>query len=258
MGIQHRVAIVTGSGSGIGRAIAERYAREGARLVLAEINQAAGEAVAAGIRAAGGSAICVPTNVAEATAVQAMVAQAMQQYGRIDILVNAAGIEYHGDARTHELSEEVWDLIMGVNLRGYWLCAKYVIPEMLKQGSGAIIHIASPTGFTAAPGELAYSASKGGVAAMVRTMAVEYARDGIRVNAIVPGFIDSPLNAGILPDEGARTRFGNMLAAGRLGKPEDLAGMAVFLASDDAAFCYGGFYWVDGGALAQAAFQRWE
>jgi meso-butanediol dehydrogenase / (S,S)-butanediol dehydrogenase / diacetyl reductase len=258
MRLANNVAIITGSGSGIGRAIAERYAREGAMVVIADINRDAAEHVATEIQAQAGQAHVVQVDVSQAGSVQAMVTATLAQYGRIDILVNNAGIEYRGDTRTHELTEEVWDLIMGVNLRGYWLCSKYVIPVMLQQGGGAIIHLASPTGFTAAPHQLAYSTSKGGVAAMVRTMAIEYARENIRVNAIVPGFIDSPLNAGVLPNDATRSHYGNMLAAGRLGKPEDLAGIAVFLASEEAAFCFGGFYWVDGGALAQSAFQRWK
>jgi NAD(P)-dependent dehydrogenase (short-subunit alcohol dehydrogenase family) len=251
MQLPGKVAVITGAGSGIGRAVAERYAREGATVVIAEVDDARGEGAAGAIRADGGQALFIHADVAQGESVREMVAAAVARCGRIDILVNNAGIEHHGDGRTHEVSEEGWDRIMAVNLRGYWLVAKHVIPIMLAQGGGIIINVASPTGFRSVPGEIAYCTSKGGVAALTRGMAIEYIRENIRVNALVPGFIDTPLNAPVLTSDAERARWGETVPAGRLGTPQDLAGMAVFLATDDARYCVGGFFWVDGGASAQ-------
>jgi len=166
--------------------------------------------------------------------------------------VNNAAVQLHGqDARAHELSEEVWDRTYAVNIRGPWLCAKYAIPAMLSRGGGAIVNIASPTGMVGcAPGYTAYSSSKGAVFALTRVMAADYARDGIRVNAIVPGPTDTPLIAEMLADPQQREELNRLTLFGRLGRPEEVASLAVFLASDEAIFCTGGFYMVDGGLTA--------
>jgi NAD(P)-dependent dehydrogenase (short-subunit alcohol dehydrogenase family) len=251
MRLKGQVAIITGAGTGIGRAVALRYAAEGVKVVVAEINVEAGSGVAQEIRAAGGKALFVRTDVAEEKEVQAMVEVAVKKYGRIDILFNNAGIQIYGkDARVHELSTEVWDRTLGVNLRGQWLSAKYVIPHMLKQGRGCIINMASPTGLRGYENLTAYSTSKGGITALTRAMAADYSRHHIRVNAIVPGCIDTPMNAVRLTDEKTRQKRIAMTPWGRLGTAEDVAGVAVFLASDDADFCVGGFYAVDGGMMA--------
>ena len=162
MRLKDKVAIVTGGGVGIGRAVAEFYAREGASVVIAEISAATGEAGARAIAGAGGKTTFIRCDVSQAREVKAMVEEAVRQYGGIDILVNNAAIQMHGaDARAHELAEEIWDRTMAVNLRSVWLCSKYVIPSMLARGGGSIIHIASPTGLTGcAPTYTAYSTSK--------------------------------------------------------------------------------------------------
>jgi NAD(P)-dependent dehydrogenase (short-subunit alcohol dehydrogenase family) len=251
MRLKDQVAIITGAGAGIGKAVALRYAAEGAQVLLAEIDSQRGSDTAREIHSAKGEAFFVRTDVAEEADVQALVKTAIVRYGRIDILVNNAAVLMHGkDTRLHELSSAVWDRTLAVNLRGYWLCAKYVIPYMLNQGHGCIINLASPTGLRGYKGLTAYSVSKGGVAALTRAMAADYTRENIRVNAIVPGSMDTPLNAPILADRKVRKRLTDMAPCGRLGTGEDVAGLAVFLASRDADYCAGGFYTADGGLMA--------
>jgi NAD(P)-dependent dehydrogenase (short-subunit alcohol dehydrogenase family) len=249
MRLKDKVAIVTGGGAGIGEAIALKYAQEGAKVVVAEINPNRGNSSAQAIQKQGGEGIFVPTDVSSEDQVKALVQTAIERYGRIDILVNNAAILIsHGDTRAHEVTSEVWDRTMNTNLRGYWLCAKYTIPHMIAQGKGNIILIASRTGIRGFTGIAAYSASKGGVFALMRSMAADYARNGIRVNAIVPGTTDTPMNAEEFSDPEARNKYIPRIPAGRLGVGSDLAGMATLLATDEASFCIGGVYMVDGGA----------
>jgi NAD(P)-dependent dehydrogenase (short-subunit alcohol dehydrogenase family) len=252
MRLENKVAIVTGGGAGMGQAVAEGFAREGARVVVGEINPALGQAVAEAIQQAGGEAIFVRADVSQASDNEALVAAAVQAFGGLDILYNNAAIQLHGqDARAHELSEEVWDRTYALNIRGVWLCAKYAIPAMLERGSGSIINVASPTGMVGcAPGYTAYSSSKGAVYALTRVMAVDYARDKIRVNAVIPGATNTPLIAELLADEETRRNLAAQAPLARLGQPEDVVGLAIFLASDESSFCTGGYYAVDGGLTA--------
>lgn len=249
MRLKDKVAIVTGGGAGIGEAISLKYAQEGARVVVAEVNPDRGNSALQAIQKQGGEAIVLPTDVSSEDQVEAMVKAAIERFGRIDILVNNAAILIaHGDTRAHEITNEVWDRTMNTNLRGYWLCSKYVIPHMLSAGKGSIIFIASRTGIRGFTGLAAYSASKGGVFALMRSMAADYARSGIHVNAIVPGTMDTPMNAEEFSDPEVRQNYIPRIPAGRLGVGPDIAGMATFLATDEAFFCIGGVYMVDGGA----------
>jgi NAD(P)-dependent dehydrogenase (short-subunit alcohol dehydrogenase family) len=251
MRLKNKVAIVTGAGDGIGRGIAQRFGCEGAAVVVAELNAASGDSAAQSIRGTGGKAVFIQTDVSDEAQVKSMVDETLHRYGRIDVLCNnAAVLLIHEEARAHELTNEAWDRTMAVNLRGYWLCSKYVIPAMLRQGAGSIIHVASPTGLFGFTRLTAYSASKGGVIGLMRAMAADYGPEHIRVNAIVPGTIDTPMNAVELSDPGTRQRFAQIAPARRLGTPDDLAGMALFLASDDSDYCIGGIFTVDGGLTA--------
>jgi NAD(P)-dependent dehydrogenase (short-subunit alcohol dehydrogenase family) len=251
MRLKDKTAIVTGGGAGIGRAIAQRFASEGCAVVIAEIDQDAGESTAQFIRDSGHEALFFRTDVSNEAQIKAMAEQTEQRYGRIDVLCNnAAVLLVRQEARAHELTTETWDRTIGVNLRGCWLCSKYVIPAMLRGGGGSILHLASPTGLFGFTRLTAYSASKGGVIGLMRAMAADYAPDRIRVNAIVPGTIDTPMNAVELADPKMRDHFAALTPARRLGTPQDLEGIAVFLASDESAYCVGGVFTVDGGLTA--------
>ncbi len=251
MRLRGKVAIVTGSAGGIGRGIAERFCREGASVVLTDIDAVNGKEAAKTIRSGGGECFFAQGDVSREDDVRQFANQALQRYRKIDILCNNAAILLSGqEARAHELSREAWDRTLAVNLTGYWLCSKHVIPAMLEQRSGSIIHVASPTGLLGFPKLTAYSTSKGGVFALMRAMAADYGPDVIRVNAIVPGTIDTPMNATTLATAESRAHFSALAPLGRLGTPDDLAGIAVFLASQESAYCTGAVFTVDGGLTA--------
>ena len=252
MKLRGKVAVVTGAGAGIGQAIAGRFAAEGAAVVVADVDSDRGAAAAAAIREAGGAVVAVRADVSQAADAESMAALALEQFGRLDILCNNAAVQLHQvDARAHELSEEIWDRTYAINAKGVWLCSKAAIPHMLRGGGGAIVNIASPTGLVGcAPGYTAYSSSKAAVFGLTRVMAADYGAGNIRVNAIVPGTTETPLIAEILSDPATRAGLLAKSLLGRLGTPEDVAGLALFLASDDARYCTGGFYMVDGGLTA--------
>ncbi len=247
--LNDKVAVVTGGASGLGQAAAKALAREGAKVVIADVSEDNGDATAQAIREAGGDALFVRCDVSRAGDAAALFAVRAAHYGPADVLYANAAIELLGvDARAHELDEAVWDRIMAVNLKGMWLTCKHGLIEMMKRRRGSIIIAASPTGlYGLGAGETAYSASKGGVAGLMRVMAADYARDGIRINAVVPGNMDTPLNAQALGTPALREEAAAAIPMGRLGLAEDLTGLVVFLASDESSYCTGGFYMCDGG-----------
>jgi NAD(P)-dependent dehydrogenase (short-subunit alcohol dehydrogenase family) len=247
-----KVAVVTGSALGLGRAVAGRFAKEGAMVVGADTDAAAGAEAVEQIRKAGGRAIFVPTDISQDREVRSLLAAAAAEFGRIDVLYNNAAVLFHDrDVRAHELSLEIWDQVMSVNLRGTFLCSKHAVPIMLKQGGGSIINLGSPTGMVGcAPNLTAYSTSKAGIFGLTRVMAAAYARDGIRVNVVIPGTMDTPMNGPVLGNDGVREEYREAVPMGRLGRPCDIEGIAVFLASDDSAYCTGGVYTCDGGLTA--------
>lgn len=242
-----KVAIITGAGSGIGRAIALGYVREGARVFGIDLNLAGLQETAT--QAAAGAMIGHQADITDPAQIEAAVAACLQELGTLSVLVNNAAIQLHGqDGPCHEVPVEVWERTLAVNLRGPFLGAKYALPALMQAGGGVVINIASPTGFSGhGAGYTAYSTSKGGVTTLTRVIAKDYAQYGIRCNAIVPGATETPLTDEIFADQGVRQALTSATALGRLGKPADLVGIAVFLASDEAAFATGAHFFVDGG-----------
>lgn len=250
-----RVALVTGGGSGIGRASAVAFAREDAKLIVADVDEDGGQETVRMIEAAGGTALFVRADVSQATEVTALVEQAVTTYGRLDCALNNAGIQ--GDIRqTAECSQENWDRIIATNLTGVWLCMKHEIPHMLNQGGGTIVNTASNFGLVGSNGMPAYSASKHGVLGLTKTAALEYAKSGIRINAVCPGPVQTPLVDKVLA---AQPELGDQIIkaiearepVGRMGRPEEIAEAVVWLCSDAASFVTGTAMSVDGGFVTQ-------
>jgi len=252
MRLSGKVTIVTGASAGLGRAVAARFAREGASVVAADVNETDGSALVAKLKSEGLDAMFVRTDVSQESMVKALYDAAFSRYGKVDVLYsNAAILLPDRDLPIHEISMETWDLVLNVNLRGAFLCAKYAAISMLRSGGGSIILLGSPTGLVGcAPALTAYSTSKAAIMGLTRVMAASYARDGIRVNSIVPGTMDTPMNAYILADPAVRERYRDAVPVGRLGTPEDIEGIALFLASDESSYCTGGLYMCDGGLTA--------
>ena len=246
-----KVALITGAGSGIGRASALAFAREGAKVAVADIVVEGGEETVRMVKEAGGEAFFIKVDVSNAAEVEAMVNAVVDTYGRIDCAYNNAGIEGRL-ASTDEYPEDVFDKVIDINLTGVWLCMKYELPHMLKQGSGAIVNTASGAGLIGVAGMSAYVASKHGVVGLTKTAALEYAKSGIRVNSVCPGLIQTPMVERITADQ---PQLGEALVAaepvGRTGKPEEIAESVVWLSSDAASFVTGHAMSVDGGFVAQ-------
>jgi len=249
--LQGKVALITGAGSGMGRAAAELFAAEGASVVVSDIDEAAGNEAVAAIRAAGGDAAFVRANVSEWDDCKAMVAAAVGTYGGLHVLYNNAGIFPADDGGVLDTPQQTWRRVMAINLEGVWLGCKAGIPAMLESGGGAIVNVASFVALMgAATAQIAYTASKGGVLSMTREIAVEFARQGIRANALCPGPIETPLLQELLADPQRRARRLVHIPMGRLGRADELAKAALFLASDDASFMTGAALVVDGGITA--------
>ncbi|MCF2148616.1 SDR family oxidoreductase [Desmonostoc muscorum LEGE 12446] len=243
-----KVALVTGASSGIGRASAIAFARAGAKVVAASRRIPEGEATAHQIQEIGGEAIFIKTDVSKADDVEALIQKTVDIYGRLDCACNNAGFG-GGAIPLTDMSEEDWDRLIDVNLKGTWLCLKYQIRAMLKQGSGAIVNIASIAGVAGIPGLAGYSATKGGITALSKAAAMEYALAGIRINVISPGAIATDMLATLPADVLAQLRA--MHPIGRTGKPEEVADTVVWLCSDAASFITGHNMMVDGGYTTQ-------
>jgi len=248
--LENKVAIITGAGSGIGEASAHRFAREGASVVVADIRRSKAEAVAAAVVAAGGEAVACEVDVAAAASVEAMVALAVERYGRLDALFNNAGTLRPGTAV--ELSVEDWDLVMGVNVRSVFLGAKFAVPIMVAQGGGSIINTASISGLHGDGGAVCYAASKAAVINLTRALSTDHGPQGVRINAICPGTIETPPVRRMVSEPVVYERNVNAHALRRLGRPEEIAAAAVWLASDESSFVCGEAIVVDGGLRAQS------
>jgi NAD(P)-dependent dehydrogenase (short-subunit alcohol dehydrogenase family) len=242
--LKEKTAIVTGGGSGIGRASALGLAREGAHVAIFDSNAEAAKQTVADLAAQGGQAASFTVDVSREEEVRAAISEASARFGNIDILLNNAGIAIRNPVA--EQDEAGWDACMAVNLKGVFLCAKHVIPYMLKRG-GSIINISSVTGIVGVRNRSAYSASKGAIVALTRNMALDYARFQIRVNCVCPGFTRTAMAKALLLDPERESRLVGMHPLGRLGTPEDTANAVVFLASDLSSWITGQALAVDGG-----------
>ena len=249
--VEGKVALITGGASGIGRATALTFARERAKLVIADMNADGGHQTVHMITEQGGEAIFVKTDVSKAVEVQALISQAVATYGRLDCAHNNAGISGGGHALTAEYLEETWHQVIAVNLTGVWLCMKYEIPQMLHHGGGVIVNTASVAGLIGGRGLAAYAASKHGVVGLTKTAALEYAPQGIRVNCVCPGVIQTPMTARGLRNPERRARIMASEPMGRVGTPEEVAEAVVWLCSDAASFVTGHTMTVDGGHVTQ-------
>jgi NAD(P)-dependent dehydrogenase (short-subunit alcohol dehydrogenase family) len=242
-----KVAIITGAGGGQGAAAARRFSSAGAAVVLADIDGDAAESIAAEIRQDNASAVALATDVADERAVRALVDLTLEEFGKLHVLYNNAGTEA-GDADITDLSDTAWDRIQAVNVKSVFLTCRLAIPHMIRAGGGSIINVSSVGGLVGAPGLTAYTASKGAIIALTRTLAATYAKDGVRANTICPGLVLTPMIERLGPD------FLDAVSAstpiGRPARPEEIVGLAAFLASDEASFVTGTAIPIDGGLTA--------
>ena len=246
-----KVAVITGAASGMGMVAARLFAREGAKVVVADVTDEAGEATAAEIRDAGGEALFVHADVSDEQEVAGLMDTTMDRYGSLSVLYNNAGIFPADDASVIDTPGSTWDRVMAINLKGVYHGCRFGVPAMLASGGGSIINVASFVALMgAATPQIAYTASKGGVLAMTREIAVEFARRGIRANALCPGPIETPLLAELMSDPVRRQRRLIHIPMGRLGQAREIANAALFLASEESSLITGSTFVVDGGITA--------
>jgi NAD(P)-dependent dehydrogenase (short-subunit alcohol dehydrogenase family) len=251
MRLEGKVTLITGGASGMGKVASQLFATEGAKVVLTDVSDTAGDATAAEIAAEGGDALFVHADVSKEADAKAMVDAAVERFGSLDVLYNNAGVMLGSDGSVDTTEESVWDTTLAINVKGVAFGCKYGVPAMIATGGGSIINVASFVAWLgAATSQTAYTASKGAVLSMTREIAVEYARKGIRCNALCPGPIDTPLLAELLSDPARRQRRLVHIPMGRLGRAEELAKAALFLATDDSSFMTGASLIVDGGITA--------
>ena len=248
-GLQNKVAIVTGASSGIGRAIALAFAREGVKVVVSDVARDGGEETVRLIKEQGGEAIFIPCDVSQSAQVEALVKRAVETFGRLDFACNNAGIGGEA-ALTADYSVDGWNKVIAVNLSGVFYGMKYQIPEMLKQGGGVIVNMASILGWVGFATAPAYVAAKHGVIGLTKTAAIEYAKQGIRAVTVCPAFIHTPMVDDGMPSD-VLEQLASAHPVGRLGTPEEVAELVVFLCSDSASFITGSPFLVDGGYVAQ-------
>ncbi|MCG7407233.1 glucose 1-dehydrogenase [Paenibacillus sp. ACRRX] len=252
MRLQQKVCLITGSGSGIGQSTALLFAREGATVIINDLDEQKGEETVALIQQAGGQAVFIKADVTSPEQVQEMVTQVIHQYGVIDVLFNNAGVS--GIGAIHEIEHDAWDRVININIRGVFLPCKYIIPHMMKQGGGSIINMSSCIAEIGLARRASYSATKGAVLSLTKSMQVDYASYHIRVNALLPGTILTPFVEQYLrqsydnPDEAYESLKKRQLS-GDLGTPEDVAQAALFLASDESKFMMGSPLYIDGGVV---------
>jgi len=251
--LRGKTAIVTGAATGIGKASALLFAQEGAALILADLDEAKGEQVAAEIRASGGRAAFVRTDVSTSEDVRNLVARAVALEGKINVLFNNAAVNYYG--KVTDTPEEAWDRVMSVNVRSVYLGCKYAIPVMQANGGGSIVNTASAAALVGLKDLAAYTASKGAVLQLTKNLALDYAASGIRVNALCPGVTATEMTLKVIADSpdpaAARRRFDTARPMGRMGEPAEIAQTALFLASDESSYMTGTFLLVDGGYCAE-------
>lgn len=248
MRLANKTVLVTGAASGMGKLAAEMFAKEGAQIVAADVSEAALAETVSNVKAQGGAITGVAMDVRSAEGVRHGIEQGVREFGKLNVLYNNAGIFPDDDTSVLDTEEKVLDHVLNVNLKGVWNCCKYGIPELLKSGGGSVINIAS---FVALMGctapQDAYTASKGAVLSLTRSLAVQYGRQGVRANAICPGPVLTPLLEGLFPSEEERLKRLNRIPLGRFGRPEDIVYAGIYLASDESSWTTGTAFVVDGG-----------